>query len=282
MKARVFVGLLILILTILTISINQIVFSQENLGSDCQEIEQTLVFKDDPLFPKGAKAKITYCKAYEETFQILIDANGFPKSESFRVTLNGCENCPGNEELKRFNTHGNEGFVDIGTVKADNYGRIRRITKFNLQPAEYRVKMFLKQNEQPFRCVMGYDLLSFNISPPDPITFILPEELTNVPHLIKGNVTDASKPVYIFVCPMITEKWWVQKVPIVDRKKGTWSCLCFFGTKTEGIGEHYKVIALIGKKKGEFKRGDIIAQSQMQSILDEYQSYTMHETKRIN
>ena len=250
------------------------------LPDNCQTNEKILGFKDDHSFPKTAKARIVYCNEYEEIFVCKIIAAGFPGNKQYKVTLNGWKGRPGNDKLLEYNEWDGEGYVDIDDIQTDKNGVIEHTARFKLNPSVYHIKFFLKQAEKPYKCVMGNDSVKFTIKAPVPIVFDLPEKIEGETRLITGKVADPKNNVYVFINPMKTKKWWVQQIPIVSNK-GSWSCLCYFGSKSEGIGEPFQVIALTVKNKDEFKEGQTLSQDTMRNLLEKYQIYGPEITTRI-
>jgi hypothetical protein len=82
-------------------------------------------------------------------------------------------------------------------------------------------------------------------------------ELEGVEHLVRGKVTDYSMGnVFVLVHPMRTNLFWVQRPPSLINQDGLWQTICFFGTKTQGIGEYFELIAIITNKT--MKEGDTL------------------------
>lgn len=87
--------------------------------------------------------------------------------------------------------------------------------------------------------------------------------------IVKGTVSDPQLIVYVLVHPIMTNQWWVQNIPAVD-SEGRWQTLCYFGTKTEGIGEQFEVIAVAGRSARMFRTGEtmeIIPKSLLRSQI---------------
>ena len=74
-----------------------------------------------------------------------------------------------------------------------------------------------------------------------------PQQDEEVGHqeLVRGTISAHDVQVYVLVHPMATNLWWVQRLPSSINKDGSWQTLCYFGTKNQGIGEYFEVIAIV-------------------------------------
>ncbi len=74
--------------------------------------------------------------------------------------------------------------------------------------------------------------------------------------IVRGKVSDTNARVYVLVHPMMTNLWWVQRLPSPPNQDGSWQTLCYFGTETEGKNEYFEVIAIVTHKN--LKEGQIL------------------------
>lgn len=72
--------------------------------------------------------------------------------------------------------------------------------------------------------------------------------------LVRGKVSNYSiGNVYVLVHPVRTNLCFVQRTPSSINEDGTWQTLCYFGTKNQGVGEYFELIAIVLKE--ELKEG---------------------------
>ncbi len=69
--------------------------------------------------------------------------------------------------------------------------------------------------------------------------------------IVNGKVSNPKAQVYVLVHPLLTNLWWVQRIPSPPNQDGTWQTLCYFGTETKGIGESFEIAAIVTKDKLE-------------------------------
>ena len=74
-----------------------------------------------------------------------------------------------------------------------------------------------------------------------------PQQDEEVGHqeLVRGTISVQDVQVYVLVHPMLTNLWWVQRLPSSINMEGSWQTICYFGTKNQGIGEYFEVIAIV-------------------------------------
>ena len=278
MKKSIFTFVLILVCGAFVVPAN--IYA---LLEDCQKhIEKQLSFKDDPSFPKNAKAKITYCNEYEGVFFVEIKTEGFPANTRYLFTLNGWIGKPGNKELLKYNNHNGEGYVDIDNMSTDKDGKIGHTARFDLPPSDYVIKVFLKQYDMPYKCVMGNDDIRFTIKKPVvPVSFDLPEKIEGFTEMVRGRCSNSKKTIYIFVHPMDSNEWWVQQVPLINKMNGKWHSLCHFGEEAVGAGEYFEVVIILGNSKNEFKKGQKVSVEEMNRLLEKHQYFGPEVTFRV-
>jgi hypothetical protein len=62
---------------------------------------------------------------------------------------------------------------------------------------------------------------------------------------VRGKTSNTNSRVYLLVHPATTDTWWVQDLPDYDMKDMTnWNVECYIGTKDQGIGDSYDIVAL--------------------------------------
>lgn len=69
--------------------------------------------------------------------------------------------------------------------------------------------------------------------------------------IVKGKVSNPKAKVYALVHPLLTNMWWIQRMPSPPNQDGSWQALCYFGTETKGIGESFEVVAIVTNKNLE-------------------------------
>lgn len=69
--------------------------------------------------------------------------------------------------------------------------------------------------------------------------------------IVKGKVSNPKVKVYVLVHPLLTNLWWVQRIPSPPNQDGSWQTLCYFGTETEGIGESFEIAAIVTRNRLE-------------------------------
>lgn len=69
--------------------------------------------------------------------------------------------------------------------------------------------------------------------------------------IVKGKVSNPKVRFYVLVHPLLTNMWWVQRIPSPPNQDGSWQTLCYFGTETKGIGESFEVVAIVTEDKLE-------------------------------
>jgi hypothetical protein len=62
--------------------------------------------------------------------------------------------------------------------------------------------------------------------------------------LVSGKTTNPELKVYVLIHPLLTNLWWVQRIPSPPNLDGTWRTLCYFGTPNMGIGEYFEIAAI--------------------------------------
>ena len=74
--------------------------------------------------------------------------------------------------------------------------------------------------------------------------------------LVRGTVSDPSARPFVLLHPMSTDLWWVQRAPAPPNSDGEWATLCYFGTESQGIGDHFQIVALV--PVGELEEGMVL------------------------
>lgn len=100
-----------------------------------------------------------------------------------------------------------------------------------------------------FFLFFGICLLNSSVIVADEIDIQItkPQQDEEVGHqeLVRGTISTQNVQVYVLMHPMATNLWWVQRLPSSINKDGSWKTLCYFGTKNQGIGEYFEVIAIV-------------------------------------
>ena len=60
---------------------------------------------------------------------------------------------------------------------------------------------------------------------------------------VQGTVSHPDVQVYVLVHPTTAGRWWVQRIPAVS-SSGAFKTTVYFGTKTQGPGEDFEIMAL--------------------------------------
>lgn len=66
--------------------------------------------------------------------------------------------------------------------------------------------------------------------------------------IVKGKASDPSARIYVIVHPLLTNLWWVQRIPSPPNADGSFQTLCYFGTETKGVGESFEIAAIVTNK----------------------------------
>jgi hypothetical protein len=93
--------------------------------------------------------------------------------------------------------------------------------------------------------------------------------------LIKGRVSNPQWSVYVLVHPMVTPKWYVQKLPSPPNADGRWQSICFFGAERAGIGEFFEVVAIFAEARHLFREGQ-----ELNMLPDGYPRSTLITVRR--
>ena len=63
--------------------------------------------------------------------------------------------------------------------------------------------------------------------------------------IVKGKVSKPDVNIYLLLHPLATNIFWVQKLPSAINEDGSWSTICYFGTETLGLAEHFELVAIV-------------------------------------
>ncbi len=249
-------------------------------------------------FPSKAKVELKYCEEYNESPILDIKASGLPAESSYYITLNGKvskidkSSLPGNDLIRKSlqysgTTDIGEHYANIGPEYLNDEGKLISIMKPKLVPGDYSIKVFLKQADQPYKCVLGQDNVIFTIKTPvatiaKPIEITAPstDEIKGHIHIVKGKLTDPSLKVHIYICPMTATDCWLQNKPTGVDRDGYWQSLCYFGEEKEGTNEYFEVYAFKGET--EYESGHTFAKGKnFQNYMKKNPVYAKETYHRI-
>lgn len=257
-------------------------FTQEKISCYCEKATATLLVYGEAF--REAEGKIEYCQRSGSEFKIALYLKGLPRNHPYKLCLNGWPGRPGNEELKEYGRRGEgenqEGYYDFMEVTTDEHGKINKVVGVNLEPAEYHVKLLVKDIVVKHRVVLYNDNLRFIIEEIK-ISIDNPPDSAEVGHtaLVEGKVSDPNLNIYVFVHPLLTDQWWCQMYPSPS-SPDAWRTLCYFGTEDKGVGEYFEVVAIAACKNDLWERGEVIEQEAMRKILKQYPHSTIPCYKR--
>ena len=119
-------------------------------------------------FPSGsAQPELVTPPQYEvieeSTLQGEVEARGLKPNTYYVLSLNGKEERPGNEQLKKFGEYDGEGYYDFAQVRSGDNGYLTvSFTLNDLPNGEYDIKFLIK--ELPgYDVVIAYDFMRFEI-----------------------------------------------------------------------------------------------------------------------
>ena len=89
-----------------------------------------------------------------------------------------------------------------------------------------------------------------------PLAISKPDNQSTVPMetVVAGSVANPDLAVYVLIHPLKSNLWWVQNIPVVDAD-GSFQCYCYFGTRTQGRGEPFEIVAIAANHGKPFKAG---------------------------
>lgn len=251
-------------------------FTQERISCYCEKVPATLLVYGEAF--KKAEGKIEYCRRSGPEFKIALYLEGLPRNHAYMLCLNGWPGRPGNEELKEYGRQGEgknqEGYYNFKEVPTDEHGKINEVVSVKLKPAEYQVKFLVKDIAADYKVVLNNDNLKFMI---EEIKISIDPDSTEVGHtaIVEGKVSDPNLNIYVFVHPLLEDRWWCQIHPSPPSPDGSWRMLCYFGTKDKGVGEYFEVVAVAACRDDLWKRGEIIRHGNMHRILKQYPHSTI-------
>lgn len=256
----------------------------------CQgDIGKEILINKYGILPKEARGEIQYCGRQSGEFRGRVRLENLFPQAGYLLTLNGYPGSPGNEQLKqKCERRGNEGYCDFQTIGTDAKGNFDNVVRLNLEPGDYRVKFFVKnlEKEPRYQIVLLSDNPGFTVLARGGYTVEIlspgPDTQVEVTALIKGRVSDPKLYVYVFVHPLMTKSWWVQRLPSPPNKDASWQSIGYFATKEgAGIGEYYEVMAIAAPDRSLFKEGEQISQEKVMQIRDQFPHSDMIPVKRV-
>lgn len=149
------------------------------------------------------------------------------------------------------------------------------MVNIQLEPSDYIVKFFVKNlvMKPRYQVVLLNDNLNFSVTKKKTTIEILhPKSDSKVKHkeLIKGKVSNTKYNIYVFVHPLLTDLFWIQRIPSPPNKTGSWRSIAYFGTEKKGCGEFFEVVAIAAPQKELFKEGKQIKAEKFMNIIEKY------------
>ena len=86
----------------------------------------------------------------------------------------------------------------------------------------------------------------------------------------------------VLIHPLLTDKFWVQSLPMPPSASGKWQCNCYFGSETQGAGESFELNAIASKEALKLKEGDVLSKEEARGLLEKYptcEPLTLKRTK---
>jgi len=256
----------------------------------CQgEIAKEILINKYGIVPKEARGEIQYCRRQGGEFRAKVRLEALFPQAGYLLTLNGYPGSPGNEQLKqKCERRGDEGYCDFQTIGTDAKGNFDNVVRVNLEPGDYRVKFFVKnlEKEPKYQIVLLADNRVFTVLARGghTVEILSPgaDTQVEVTALIKGKVSDPKLHIYVFVHPLMTKLWWVQRLPSPPNKDGSWQSIGYFGTKQgEGVGEYFEIMAIAAPDRSLFKEGEQISLEKVMQIRDRFPHSDMIPVKRV-
>lgn len=253
------------------------------------DIAKEILINKYGILPKEARGEIQYCRRQSGEFRARVRLEKLFPQAGYLLTLNGFPGFPGNEQLKqKCERRGDEGYCDFQTIVTDPKGTFDNVVRLNLEPGDYRVKFFVKnlEKEPRYQIVFLSDNPGFTVLARGGHTVEIlspsPDTQVEVTALIKGKVSDPKLNIYVFVHPLMTNLWWVQRLPSPPNRDGSWQSIAYFGTKQgEGVGEYFEIMAIAAPDRSLFKEGGQISQEKMMQIRDQFPHSDTISVKRV-